>query len=71
MKSQINTFFFVLGESNLRFFLSKLSNKGIYLMGIESITSKHEIKCQLYKNLERERERETRGRAIGEGQEAT
>ena len=27
-------------------------------MGIESITSKHEIKCQLYKNLERERERE-------------
>ena len=42
-------------------------------MGIESITSKHEIKCQLYKNLEREREREreTRGRAIGEGQEAT
>ena len=27
-------------------------------MGIESITSKHEIKCQLYKNFERERERE-------------
>jgi len=44
-------------------------------MGIESITSKHEIKCQLYKNFERERERErkkeTRARGIGEGQEAT